>query len=93
MESAICSEHGIVRERCVGCLRARVGELERALQPFADVWVPDSWPERCVVDWRERRANDGSHSYASASYLDVDAQGGPTVGDYRAARAALRGEG
>ena len=70
--------------------RRRVAELEAALKPFAAVRLPDSWPAGCVVDWRENVGRDG-HRFASASYLDIDAQGGPTVADYRAARQALAG--
>ena len=71
-------------------LTAERDALAAALAPFAAVRLPDSWPAECVVDWRESVGNDG-HRFAAASYLGIDAQGGPTVADYRAAALAGRG--
>ena len=76
----------------VARLTAERDALATALAPFAAVRLPDSWPAKCVVDWREGVGNDG-HRFASASYLGIDAQGGPTVADYRAAALAGRAGG
>ncbi len=69
-----------------------IAELREALQPFADIGIPDNWPAECVLTWTEmNRVGVVQGRYAYISYLssDVDAAGVPTIADYRRATAHL----
>jgi hypothetical protein len=65
-----------------------VERLRAALKPFAEVSLPGNWPPGCVLTWNQ---DDVTPHRALPSYLSIDAQGGPTIGDYRRARKAMGG--
>lgn len=71
-------------------MRATIERLREALRPFARVAIPHNWPGDCVLAWHDRWAELGQTKHSAfISYLHVEAQGGPTIEDYRKARAAL----
>lgn len=77
-------------------LQKRIKELQAALRPFASVTLPDNWPGNCVLTWQDYAFDTPEQPQISfhdayANYLHHEAQGGPTIADYRRAMEALEG--
>lgn len=96
-EMGIAARANKLRERLEKAGGSELGEevkrLHAALKPFADVSLPDNWPAGCVLTWYDPSDLEqprGKHRTV-ASYLHIDAQGAPTIGDYRRAREAKGG--
>lgn len=62
--------------------------MREALEPFAGIGIPDTWPGFVVLTWEA-----SPRGYAFINYLsaNVESESAPKVEDYRRAAAALAG--
>jgi hypothetical protein len=72
-------------------LLAYGGAAVAALEPFARVTLPDTWPADCMLTFRADQDPEGPEAGDPPypTYFQRGVTGGPAVDDYRAARAAL----